>query len=487
MRSAGFSVVALALSGCALGPNYHPAATPVAGAGEFSAATVTTAANDAPPDDWWRLYNDPVLDRLVAKAFAANTDIRVAVANLRRARAVLSETKSQRLPSTTVSAAAGYARSRGSSGSATGGSGAGGTGTSGNPSSGSTFESAYYSLGFDASYEIDLYGRVSRSVEAARADAAATEAQRDAVLVSVAAETTRAYADACSAARELAVADNSLKIQAQSFDLTERLYSAGRGTPLDVSRARAQLEATRATLPGYSSSRREALYRLAILTGDPPETIDPQAAACTAAPRVTRPLPTGDGTTLLRRRPDVRRADRDLAAATARIGVATAALYPQISLGGSAQTAATKPGGLFSPSGITFSVGPLISWTFPNITVARARIREAKATAEAQLATFDGTVLTALKETETALSNYAAGLDQNASLRAARDQSAEATRIVNLRYGAGAENFLAVLDAERTLATAEQQLAASDAILTTDQIAVFQALGGGWETATPKP
>ncbi len=470
-RGVAPSVLALLLAGCALGPNYHPAATPGAGAGRFSAATATTAAADAPSADWWRLYNDPVLDRLVAKAFAANTDIRVAVANLRRARAVLSESKSQRLPSTSVSASGGYGRQ---------------SFTAANGQRGAA-DSQFYSLGFDASYEIDLYGRVSRSVEAARADAASSEAQRDAALVAVAAETTRAYADACSAARELAVADNSLKIQAQSFDLTERLYSAGRGTPLDVSRARAQLETTRATLPGYASSRREALYRLAILTGDPPETIDPQAAACTVTPRVTTPLPTGDGTALLKRRPDVRRADRDLAAATARIGVATAALYPQISLGGSAQTAATKPGGLFSASGITFSVGPLISWTFPNISVARARIREAKATAEAQLATFDGTVLTALKETETALSNYAGGLDQNSSLRAARDQSAEAVRIVNLRYGAGAENFLAVLDAQRTLATAEQQLAASDASLTTDQIAVFQALGGGWETVAAKP
>jgi multidrug efflux system outer membrane protein len=196
-----------------------------------------------------------------------------------------------------------------------------------------------------------------------------------------------------------------------------------------------------------------------------------------------RPLPVGDGTALLKRRPDIREADRTLAAATARIGVATADLYPKISLGGSVGTSGISLGQLGSNQGFRFSIGPLLSWTFPNITVARARIRQAEATGEAALASFDGTVLIALRETETALSDLAAELDHQTALTAARDYSAEAARIVGLRYGAGAENFLAVLDAQRTLATAEAALAASRAQLTTDQIAMFKALGGGWENA----
>jgi NodT family efflux transporter outer membrane factor (OMF) lipoprotein len=459
----------LALAGCMVGPDYHAAPVPAAGQGGFVAATPKTAAADAPPGDWWRLFNDPVLDRLVGEAFAANTDIRVALANLRRARAVLSEARNQRVPQTTVSGGGGYGRTTSYN-------------AQGQPRG---VDSEFYQLGFDLSYEVDLYGRVARSIEAAKADTAAAAAARDAVVVTVAAETARAYADACSAARQQAVAENSLKIQSNSFDLTERLYQAGRSSPLDVSRARAQLETTRAQIPAFAANRRAALYRLAVLTGKPPEQVDADAARCTAPPRLNTPLPTGDGAALLKRRPDVRQADRTLAAATARIGVATAELYPQIAIGGSAGTFATSPGDLFKSSGTTFSIGPLISWSFPNIGATRARIRQAEASAEGALASFDGTVLVALREAETALSDYGGGLDQNAALRLARDQSAEAARIVRLRYGAGAESFLAVLDAERTLANAEAQLAASDAQLTTQQIAVFKALGGGWEQAPP--
>ncbi len=460
----------LALAACAVGPNYSRPATPATAGGGFVAATPATASPDAPRSDWWRLYDDPALDALIAQAFAANTDLRVATANLRRVRAVLSEARSQRLPTTTGTAAGGYGRSiiTGEHGKAAG------------------VDSEFYSLGFDASWEIDLWGRVRRSVEAARADTAAAAAQRDGVAITVAAETTRAYADACSAAAQLAVAERSLKIQTDSFGLTERLYSAGRGTPLDVSRARAQLESTRATLPGFAAGRRDALYRLNVLTGRPPE--EPAAAAalsCTRPPRLTRPIPTGDGAALLQRRPDVRQAERTLAAATARIGVQVAALFPQISLGVSGATQATSVGNLFAPASTSFSLGPLISWTFPNIAATRARIRQARASAEGSLASFDGTVLTALRDTETALSDYAGELDRNAALKAARDQSGEAARIVRLRYAAGAENFLTVLDAERTLATAEAQLAARDAQLTTAQITLFKALGGGWDQAPP--
>lgn len=468
---------ALLTSACAVGPNYRPPATPSAAAGALVAARPAETTPDPLPPGWWHLYNDPVLDALVEQALTANTDLRVATANLRRARAVLSETRSQRLPSTTVSGSANYQRFN----AFTAGGIAGGVG--GATGGGGGFENEIYAVGFDASYELDLYGRVKRDIEASRADVAAQEAQRDTVRVSVAAETTRAYADACAATRQTAVARQSLRLQTETFDLTERLAQAGRGTPLDVSRARAQLEQTRATVPQFETARRSALFRLSVLTGRPPEEEPVAAAACAVIPVLPRPIPVGDGTALIKRRPDVRQADRNLAAATARIGVATALLYPQISLGGSVGSQALSVGGLGDNAGLRFNVGPLLSWSFPNITVARARIRQAEASAEANLATFDGTVLTALQETETALATLSGELDRQKALVAARDFSAEAARIVRLRYGAGAENFLTVLDAERTLATAEAQLAASQAAVATDQIAVFKALGGGWETA----
>jgi len=454
----------LLFAACSVGPDYKPPVTPV--------ATLTPSANATSavaPDAWWRLYDDPVLDDLIAQAFAANTDLRVARANLSRARAVLDESRSARLPSTNISASAVEAQQAVPT-----------------PNGPVPFRSEFFRLGFDASYEIDLYGRVGRSIAAARADADAEAAARDTVAISVAAETARAYADACSAARQGAVAERSLTIQSDSFALTERRVAAGRDSPIDAARARSQLESTRASLPGYAADRRAALFRLAVLTGKPPTEADPRAAACTAPPLLKAPIPAGDGAALLKRRPDVRRADRQLAAATARIGVATADLYPRIVLAGSVSGQGTTPASVLQSNGFGFSIGPFISWSFPNITAARARIKQAEAGTEAVLAGFDGVVLAALQETETSLSDYVANRDRNAALRRARDESAEAARIVRLRYAAGAENFLAVLDAERTLATADANLAASDAALTTTQIAVFKALGGGWETVPVK-
>ena len=508
MRRLSPVLAALVLAACAVGPNYHPAPTPPVAAGRFAASDSIAVSSEPLPEKWWQLYDDPALDALVTEALAANTDLRVATANLRRARALLSETRAQRLPSTSISASATYLKSNGSSGgiggttgssgtgtsgtgsSGTGSSGTGGTGTGGTTGtttpSGGGYQGEYYSAGLDVSYELDLYGRVKRDIEASRADVAAQVAQRDTTRTSVAAETARAYADACSAALQAGVARKSLTLQLQTVELTENLAFAGRGTPLDTSRARAQYEQVRATLPAFLAQRRDALYRLSVLTGHAPEEIAPAAAACTMPPQLKHPVPVGDGTALIKRRPDIRAADRRLAAATARIGVATAALYPKISLGGSIGTSGISLTQLGTDGGFRFSVGPLLSWTFPNVTVARARIRQARAADEAALATFDGTVLTALQESETALSDLAGELDRQTALTATRDYSAEAARIVGLRYGAGAENFLAVLDAQRTLATAEAALAQSRAALVTDQVAVFKALGGGWEVA-PEP
>ena len=476
-------LAALLLGACMLGPNYRPAPTPAVAAGGFTGGSIAVAVSEPLPDSWWQLYRDPALDALVEQALAANTDLRVASANLRQARGVLSEARAGRLPSTTITAAGGYSRSAASnrSGGGTGSTGAGNTG-SGN------FQSQYYNAGLDVSYEVDLFGRVSRTIAAARADADALEAARDTVRVSVAAETMRAYADACTATRQLTVAQSSLELQTQSFGLTERLYRAGRGTPLDVARGRAQLEAIRATLPLFVTDRRTALFRLKLLLGQPAEAPPPAAAAtCAAPPRLLTPLPVGDGAALLRRRPDIRQADRRLAAATARIGVAIASLYPSIALGGAVGTSALSIGGLGSSAAFTYNIGPFISWSFPNIAVARARIVQARAGNEGALASFDGTVLGALQETESALASLAGEADHFAALQTARDASAEAARIVRLRYGAGRENFLAVLDAERTLSTAEAQLAASEATLADDQISVFKTLGGGWQTAQFPP
>ncbi|HEX8471789.1 MAG TPA: TolC family protein, partial [Brevundimonas sp.] len=338
-----------------------------------------------------------------------------------------------------------------------------------------------YDVGLDASYEIDLFGRVGSSIRAARADADAQTEAVDTIRVSVAAETARAYADACSANAQIAVAERTLGLQQNTADLTQRLLEGGAGTGLDTSRAQVALAQTRATIPTLRAARDEALFRLSTLTGRTPAEVSEAARSCARPPQLSQPIPVGDGAALLARRPDVRQAERQIAAAAARVNVATASLYPSISLGGSFGSTALDSDDLGKDENYRFSFGPLISWSFPNIAVARARIAQTSALTDAALANFDQTVLAALQETETSLTNYANELDRRTALTAARDQAATAARLSRLRFEAGADNFLIVLDAERTLAGADAQLAQSDALVTTYQIALFKALAGGWQ------
>ena len=241
--------------------------------------------------------------RLVEEALNNDTDLREAAANLGRARAVLRETRSALFPSATLNASATYSRQSGDQ-----------LGFQGVATQGES-----YDLGIDASYQIDLFGRIRRAIEASRADVGAAQAAFDVSRITVAAETARAYADACSAAQQLAVARESLRVQEQTFDLTRRLFEGGRGTALDTSQAGAQLEQVRATVPTLEAQRQAALFRLAVLTGRPPAEFPREVAACETPPALARPIPVGDGAQLLARRPDVRASERRLAAATARI------------------------------------------------------------------------------------------------------------------------------------------------------------------------
>lgn len=448
-----------------VGPHYVSPAPKAPAQAPFVSAAAPGFVPDEPPAEWWHLFDAPAVDRLVGEALAANTDLRVAAANLRQARAALQEARAARLPTTSLGASAGYGRQ---SGSALGLNGPGPEGAS-------------YDAGLDVSYQVDLFGRIARTIEAGRADLGAAQATYDLARITVVAETIRAYSDACAAGSELAVARDSLRVEEGTFDLTRRLEAGGRGTGLDTSRAEALLEQTRADVPGFEAARKAALFRLAVLTGKPPAEFPTDVAACETPPRVSSPIPVGNGATLLARRPDVRAAERRLAAATARVGVATADLYPSVSLGGSVGSTATSPSGLFSSSGFRFSVGPLISFTFPNTSVAHARIAEAGAAADAALAQFDGTWLAALRDTETALTNYGAAGNRLELLRRARDQGAEAARIARLRYGAGAESFQIVLDSERSLAQTEALLAQAEAQFSDATVTLFLALGGGWQ------
>ncbi|MEG3175079.1 efflux transporter outer membrane subunit [Sphingomonas sp. RB3P16] len=458
------SLSALALSACAAGPNYVAPLPPPTAAAPFVTTNAATVASDADLN-WWRMYRDPVLDGLVADALAANTDLRVAVARLDTARASLRGAKTDREPQVNAGASGNYARA-----------------SQLQSLPGFARERATYDVGLDVSYELDLSGRVRRNVEAARGDVGAAQADADAVRVSIVAATTRAYVDAASSAERLAVARRIVDLLEKSTTLTGKRVDAGRATKLDQVRIAALRDQRAALVPQIESERQAALFRLATLTGRTPRDLPASAGARSTTPRLDQPIPIGDGAALLARRPDVRAAERRLAAATARIGVQTSQLYPQISLGASIGSTATTVGDLFTGGPVRWLLGPLLNWSL-NQSAARARIAGAKAETRGALATFDGSVLTALEETETALSTYARELDRRTQLLSARDNAATAARITRARQREGTIDFLEVLDAERTFADSDADLAAADARIADAQIDLFRALGGGWQTA----
>jgi len=453
---------ALALSACAAGPDFAVPTPPPASSGPFLSRSIAVS-EATPAPGWWKLYEDPVLDGLIQDALAANTDIRIALARLEKARASLSGARADRLPQTGISAGATYGRS-----------------PAAQRAPDASREDWSVDAGLSISYEADLFGRVRRRVEAARGDWQAAQAEADAVRITVITDTTRAYADAASGAARLKVAHHIVALLNQLVELTRRRHEAGLATLLDVARVVTLRDQRAADIPPLEADRQSALFRLATLTGRAPADLPEIATRRSISLEINQPIPVGDGAALLARRPDVRAAERRLAASTARIGVATADLYPRITLGGSIGSTGPDIGDAFGAAPLRWLLGPLISWTFPNQAGGRARINEAKADSKAALATFDGTVLTALQETETALAVYANALERRQMLQSARDAAEQAATIARAQQGEGAINALQLLDAERTYSETQATLALQDARVSAAQIDLFRALGGGW-------
>ena len=460
------------ISGCMVGPDYHLPESAVinssAARQDFVSSADPALSGAAVPESWWHLYEDRRLDGWVEEALKSNTDLRKADANLERSRAALREARTLRQPSVGVTGGVQYAQL-----------------------AGEQYllpvtlpRDKYYDTGLTVSYDLDLFGGIRRGIEAARADDEAVEAARNLVRVNVAAETIRAYADACGAGLQLEAAVRSLTFQQQSLDLTERLFQGGRTIDLDVTRARQLVDQQRGLIPTYEAARRNALFRLATLTGKPPALFDRELEACTAPPRLTRALPVGDGAALLKRRPDVRQAERQLAAATANIGVQTAQLYPDVAIGGEVGSTGLVRDAYTSPTNL-WNVGVVLKWQ-ANQNAARARIEGAKASAKLALANFDGVVLAALRDAEISLNTYVHDLQREDTTRKARDEAERAVRESERLQATGRATALAVIDAQRAYAASEETLAQLETAIPQDQVAVFLALGGGWgeETAS---
>jgi len=480
-RASGLAVAGLGLllSACqVVGPDYH---LPDEAAIHREDLQGDLAANDknvvsAPvPSDWWRMYKDPRLDQLVQQAMASNTDLRVAAASLARARAQVDEAQ----------AAGGW-------------SGGVRVGAQRLQESGEAFllpekvpVANVGDIGITTSYQFDLFGTLQRGIEAAKANADATQAAADTARITLVADVVRAYTQVCAANEEREIAQHSLDLQAQSTTLIQRLRDAGRGDETQVTRSQTQFKSLRADLPRYEAARQAGLFRLSMLLAKPVDQLPAGTSDCAELPKITQLLPVGDGAALLKRRPDVRQAERRLAAATAGIGIATGELYPDISIGASVGTVGLLEN-LGQASTNRWGFGPLLTWTVPS-NGSRARIREAEATTQGTLAHFDGVVLNAIRETQTGLAQYTALLQRRDALAEAEQSAQLAAAQTHRFFQAGRESFLADLQATRTYTDVRAQLASANTQVAMSQIDLFLALGGGWEsgrtqaTNTSKP
>lgn len=451
-------LAAVLLAGCAVGPRYAAPVEPPVALKHASAPAFTPAAFEA---DWWRQFEDPVLDELERRALAGNLDLRIAVARVREARALFRDTQLDQLPR--VRTAASYTDGRTPQGAAP-------------PRTDDT-----YQAGLDAAWELDLFGRVRHGVDAARAGlAAAGEDLRDAQVL-VAAEVARAYFAYRGAQDRLSVAQRNLATQRETLRLTRARFEVGQDDGVGVASAQAILSATEASIPLLRIQAEQAAARLAVLSGERPGALDTLLATPAPERPLIRALPIGDASGILRRRADVRAAERRLAGQTARVGVATADLFPRVTVTGFIGFLSGDLSALGGDSSRMWSVAPAVSWPGFDIGGARARLKMQEARGDAALAAYQKVALQAVEDLETSLFAYAQTQARVKSLADRAGASRRAAELARVRYREGATDFLTLLDAERTLLDAEDAESAAITELNTSVVAVYKALGGGWQ------
>ncbi|HIY70444.1 MAG TPA: efflux transporter outer membrane subunit [Candidatus Luteimonas excrementigallinarum] len=469
LRAALPSLLALALSACMVGPDHVRPDLPLSERyGQVSPAE--GSALPAPDAAFWQEFADPQLDALVEAALASNHDLRIALANYARANALLSGARFDRLPTVTASAEAADVRLSADE-------------AQGMSRAGRDHES--WRAGVSASWELDLFGRVRRGVESRRADAAASAGDLAAMQVVIVGEVVRGYIELRGAQERLRVARANADNQRETLELVEGRFGAGRGTGYDTARASAQLESTLARVPALEAEVAVHQHRLALLCGRSPDALLADLSQARPLPAVPAALDPGSPGELLRRRPDIAAAEHRLHAATARIGVATADLFPRFTLGGLMGSQAMDSAALFGRDSETRLIALGIDWSFLDIGRVRARIAAADAGAAAELARYEQTVLRALEDVENALVLHARSRQQDAHLRRAAEDSARAAQLAVIRFEAGAADLLDVLDSERTLLQAQDALAQTRTRTVSSAAGVYRALAGGWPQHPP--
>lgn len=473
-KSIAVIALAAALSGCAVGPNYVRPTTSVAKrfpketAATLGAQTASKSiySSSKTQIEFWRQFDDPVLDTMVGDALKANYDLRIALGRLVQARALRNQSLYGLAP--TVTASGGYTKQR--------------VPAVEDPFGG-PYHTKMYDAGFDAAWELDFFGGVRRGIEARNAELEGEVANLHDVQMSVIAEVARNYFELRGEQTQLAVARENVRNQRQVLGLAQAQLEAGSGTELDVARAQAQLDTTLSTIGPLEAAVSRSIHRLSVLTGRQPDALSAVLSAPHALPPLPPIIPIGTPEELLRRRPDIRAAERNLAASTALVGVAISNLFPKVTFTGSFGFAAAEPAGFGTAASRSYMIGPGITWAAFNLGRVREQIAGARAGAVIALDQYHRTVLNALEETEDALVTHDRDRDQLLHAEDAARESAIAARLAQVRYKGGMVDFLSVLDAERTQLQAENALAQARTSAATSLIAVYKALGGGWETA----
>jgi len=462
-------------AGCTVGPDYQRPDSRVPAAWiEANYPGIDTRSADLAR--WWEEFNDPVLTRLVNRAAGANLDLRLAESRIREARALRRIAASGAWPTVDVSGS--YSRSRTSENA---------IGPSSQANGGSPFFSGsnngqdLFRTGFDSSWEIDVFGGVRRSVEAADATIDATIEDRRDVLVTLLGDIARNYIDLRGFQRRLAVAENNLRAQQESLEIVRVRFQAGLASDLQVAQAEAQVNTTAAEIPALETLAKQAGHRLDVLLGIQPGALSAELSADAPIPALPPEAQVGLPSELLRRRPDIRRAERQLAATTAEIGVATADLYPKFSLSGAFGVQSISASDWFSAPSRFWSIGPTIRWPVFDAGRIRANIEVRTARQEQALTQYEKTVLTAFEDVENALVSYAKEQTRYRSLMSAVAANRRALALADELYKNGLVDFLNVLDSQRALYLAESDLAESEAAMATNLVALYKALGGGWE------
>jgi len=464
-------VISLLLAGCTVGPNYQEPklATPAAW------REAPQKGVDVRPVEltrWWTSFNDPLLDSLVERAVKSNLDLRIAEARIREARASRALAASGLWPTLELSGS--YSRSRRSENALT-------FGAVPSPAS-IRLEQDLFTTGFDANWEIDIFGGARRGVEAADATLEASVESRRDVLVTLLGEVAKNYVDLRGFQRRVAVAQNNLKAQQDTLKLTRIRFQAGLTSDLEVAQAETQANTTAAQIPLLESALKAAAYNLDLLLGLSPGALGNELAAEQPIPVLPPEVLVGLPSDLLRRRPDIRFAERQLAAATALVGAATADLFPKFFLTGGYGLQSASASDWLTGRSRFWSIGPTVSWPIFDAGRIRANIEIRSARQEQALAQYEKAVLAALGEVEKALVHYSQEQARRQALLEAVASSRRAVEMAHELYVRGLSDFLNVLEAQRALYGAENDLAQSEATMASHLVALYKALGGGWET-----